>query len=189
MTEHPSDAPSSQVPTLRGERLTLRAPTASDAGDRLRAGRHAEFVRLCGGDTRDLQPLTAAEAAAWYRRLAAEPLGWAIALDGRCIGSARLHSLVAHDRRARYAIGLFAPESWGRGYGSEATRLVLGHAFGPLGLHRVDLRVLASNRRAIACYEKCGFRREGLERESALVDGAWQDDVIMSILEHEWRSA
>lgn len=58
-----------------------------------------------------------------------------------------------------------------------------------LGLHRVDLRVLAYNHRAIACYEKCGFVREGVEREGALVAGEWHGDVMMSILEAEYRAA
>ena len=40
----------------------------------------------------------------------------------------------------------------------------------------------------IRCYEKCGFVREGVERESAWVDGAWADDVLMAILEHEYRA-
>jgi site-specific DNA recombinase len=53
---------------------------------------------------------------------------------------------------------------------------------------RVDLRVLAFNKRAIACYEKCGFVREGVVRESVVIGGEWQSDVLMSILEHEYGS-
>jgi len=55
----------------------------------------------------------------------------------------------------------------GQGLGTEVTRVVLDFAFGPLALHRVGLRVLAYNRRAIGCYEKCGFQEEGREREPA----------------------
>jgi RimJ/RimL family protein N-acetyltransferase len=47
--------------------------------------------------------------------------------------------------------------------------------------------VLSFNVRALRCYEKCGFVREGIGRESALVGGAWVDDVMMSILEREYR--
>ncbi len=46
--------------------------------------------------------------------------------------------------------------------------------------------VLASNGRAIACYHKCGFREEGREREAAWVNGAWQDDIIMGVLDREF---
>jgi len=65
--------------------------------------------------------------------------------------------------------------------------LVLGYAFDVLHLHRVDLRMLAFNERAIACYEKCGFVKEGIEREGVFVGGEWQSDALMSILEQEYR--
>ncbi len=45
--------------------------------------------------------------------------------------------------------------------------------------------MLADNARAIACYRRCGFREEGREREAALVDGTWRDDLVMGILAHE----
>lgn len=175
------------VPVLRGQRLVLRTPRESDKRDRLACGRNPEEVRMYGGDHRDLPPLTPEEVERWYARQCAEPLGWMIELGDRCIGTARLHSLDEANRRARYAIGIFDATAWSRGYGTEATRLVLRYAFTTLALHRVDLRVLDYNHRAIACYEKCGFIREGIEREGALVAGEWHSDMMMSILEHEYR--
>ena len=97
--------------------------------------------------------------------------GLVIEVDGRCIGSIRLHSLNKADRHARLAIGIDVAPLRGRGIGTEAVRLLLRHAFDTLGLHRIDLRVLSYNTRAIACYQRCGFVREGVERESALVAG------------------
>ncbi len=141
---------------------------------------------MVGGDPRTLPPLTPNEVEQWYHQVAGDRLHWIIALEGRCIGSARLHSLDEANRSARYAIGLFDPACWGQGYGTEATRLVLRYAFETLRLHRVALRVLDFNHRAIACYEKCGFVREGVEREGSLIGGEWQSDVWMSILEHEF---
>jgi hypothetical protein len=55
-------------------------------------------------------------------------------------------------------------------------------------LHRVDLRVIAYNTSAIACYRKCGFVEEGRERETVLVEDRWQDDVLMSLLEDEYQA-
>ena len=173
---------------LRGPRVTLRPPRPADQADRLRVGFVPEFVRMCGGDPGQARAYTAEDAAAWYARIAAEPHGWAMEAEGRCIGMARLHSLDEEHRRARYAIGIFDPAAWGQGYGTEATRLVLCYGFEMLRLHRVDLRVIAYNERAIACYAKCGFVREGIEREGALIAGEWHSDVMMSILEHEYRA-
>src|ERR687893_200076 len=65
--------------------------------------------------------------------------------------------------RASFAIGIFEAGGRNRGLGTEMTRLVLGYAFEVMKLHRVSLRVLAYNHRAIASYEKCGFVREGVE--------------------------
>jgi [ribosomal protein S5]-alanine N-acetyltransferase len=168
--------------------VLLRPLRPEDADDRLRAGRVAEFVHMCGGDPRDLPPMTAEQAQGWYARLSGEPHCFAIQVEGRCVGHVLLHHVEAADRRGRLAIGIFDPACWGRGIGTLATRLMLRHAFEMLRLHRVDLRVLEYNARAIACYEQCGFRHEGLERESACVLDAWHSDVIMGILEHEYAA-
>jgi RimJ/RimL family protein N-acetyltransferase len=127
-------------------------------------------------------------AERWYRDVVGDPLAWIIETDGVCAGVVRLHSVVERDKRARLAIGLLHPDLLGRGTGTIAIRILLRHAFDTLQLHRVDLRVLSFNVRALRCYEKCGFVREGVERESAFFDGAWVDDVVMSILEHEYRA-
>ncbi|MBV9170827.1 MAG: GNAT family N-acetyltransferase, partial [Chloroflexi bacterium] len=105
-----------------------------------------------------------------------------------CAGVVRLHSVAERDKRARLAIGLLHPDLLGRGTGTIAIRILLRHPFDTLQLHRVDLRVLSFNVRALRCSEKCGVVREGVERESAFFDGAWVDDVVMSILEHEYRA-
>jgi len=111
-----------------------------------------------------------------------------IEAEGRCIGNARLTILDEENRRARYAIGLFDTAAWNRGYGTEATRIVLRYAFDVLHLHRVDLVVLEYNHRAIACYKKCGFVQEGVARETTVVVNQWHNDVLMSILEGEYRT-
>lgn len=172
---------------LAGPRVLLRRPRETDKADRLACGRSEEYVRMVGGDHRNMQPLTAERVNRWYEETAAEPYGWVMEVDGRCIGTTRLHALNEENRRARYAIGIFDASYWGQGLGTEAMRLVLAFAFDDLGLHRVDLRVLGYNRRAIACYAICGFVQEGVEREGALIAGEWQSDVWMSILEQEYR--
>ncbi len=76
----------------------------------------------------------------------------------------------------------------GKGIGTQAIHLLLQHAFGELKLHRIGIRVLAYNTRAIRAYEKCGFVREGRERETAFVNGAWHDDIMMGLLATEYRT-
>ena len=175
-------------PTLYGARVLLRPPVPSDKADRLRCGRDPELHRMWGGDTRTNLPFTAEDADRWHSKTASDPLRWVIEFQGRAIGELRLHSLDAIDRRARLAVGIFDAGCWGQGLGTDAVRCVLAHAFDTLRLHRVDLRVLTFNHRAIACYEKCGFVKEGVEREGAYIAGEWQSDIMMSILEQEYRA-
>jgi len=65
------------------------------------------------------------------------------------------------------------------------TRLTLAWAFDVLGVHRVQLEVLASNSRAINCYLACGFRQEGVRREAELYPGGWKDFIMMALLRSE----
>ncbi|TCQ03315.1 acetyltransferase (GNAT) family protein [Rhizobium sp. PP-F2F-G36] len=84
------------------------------------------------------------------------------------------------------AIGIYDPTLLSKGLGSEAILLLIRYAFADLQLHRIGIRVLAYNQRAIRAYEKCGFVVEGREREAAFVNDAWHDDVMMGLLEHEF---
>jgi RimJ/RimL family protein N-acetyltransferase len=85
-------------------------------------------------------------------------------------------------------IGLGEREYWGKGYGTEAMRLILRYAFHELNLERVSLEAFADNARAIRSYEKAGFRHEGLQREAMRRDGRRQDVVSMGIRREEWEA-
>lgn len=180
---------SDPVPCIVGERVRLRPFRPTDTVERLALGREPEIVRGFGGDPDAMAPLTEDEVRHFVDKNIADPLAWAIEVEARWLGGIRLHSLDRHDHRARLAIGLYDVRQLGRGLGREAIRLVLSHAFGPLNLHRVDLRVVATNERAIRCYRACGFQEEGRERESARVGGQWHDDVIMGLLAHEYHAS
>lgn len=193
-TTNPLEAGPAPVPILCGQQLTLRPPHPRDIEARQRHGRSAEFQRMVGGDDPQDGPMDRAAAERWFEQITAAPYCWIIERNGEggapgeAIGHARLHKIDPANRRARYAIGIFDPACWGRGYGTQATQLVLGYAFETLRLHRVDLRVLAFNQRAIRSYAKCGFVQEGIEREGAWINGRWESDVWMSILEDEYRA-
>ena len=68
------------------------------------------------------------------------------------------------------------------GAGTEALRLALRHAFGPMGLHKIYLRVLEYNARAIRTYQKCGFKIEGTLRDEMRVLGHWHNLIYMGAL-------
>ena len=132
-------------------------------------------------------PFTHADAERWYTDLGREELGWVIEFEGRCVGSARLHSLDASLKQAHLAVALFAPQHRGIGLGTETVRLVLTHAFDTLELSVVRLRVLAFNTRAIKCYRRCGFHE--VAREPVSLDGEAAEDILMELRASEFRDA
>ena len=100
--------------------------------------------------------------------------------------------LLAIDRRNRSAtVGRMLvgpPELRGKGIGEQIVRELLRVAFQELSLHRVVLRVLDFNKSAIRCYEKVGFKQEGLLRDVYKLGEEYWSMCIMSMLEDEWRS-
>jgi RimJ/RimL family protein N-acetyltransferase len=124
------------------------------------------------------------------RALGADSLALAVHVreSDRLIGTCALSQLDSDNGSALYHITIGERDAWGRGYGTEATRLMLGHAFGRLGLHRVALSVFSFNERAIRSYRSCGFVVEGRAREAIWRDGRWWDEVSMSILESDWKA-
>ncbi|KQU86027.1 GNAT family N-acetyltransferase [Ensifer sp. Root31] len=182
------NASSTPPPELKGQGFHLRRPEGGDVEARLALGRDPEIHRMFGGSATFARAFGQADAEAWVQHLVEHPAAWIIDRNGP-IGEVRLDNINRVDRRASFAIGIFNPKLLGQGLGTAVTKLVLAHAFGALGLHRVSLRVLAFNERAIASYRKCGFSVEGRERETALIDDAWHDDIMMGILAHEFSAA
>lgn len=101
------------------------------------------------------------------------------------IGITELHHLDLDNRQASF--GLLIGQT-GEGYGPEVAGLVLDYAFGPLALNRVWVQVDERNTRGIRAYQKAGFRREGLLRESRYVDGRYHNTLLMAVLRGEWRA-
>jgi RimJ/RimL family protein N-acetyltransferase len=178
----------SDLPALQGKRVTLRRARDDDFHARLKLGTDAEIFRMYGGSLSDLRPMTECAAKRWVRRLLEHDHAWIIEAD-RLIGEIRLDRLDLRDRRAGLAVGIEDASQLGKGLGTEAIVLVLGYAFGVLKLHRISVRVVDYNVRAIRAYRKCGFIVEGREREAAFVDGTWHDDVMMAILDREYLAA
>jgi RimJ/RimL family protein N-acetyltransferase len=108
-------------------------------------------------------------------------------LDGdQLIGSTGLGGNLRTHAEAFVGIGIGDPDFWGKGYGSEAMRLILGYAFQELNLQRVSLDVFEYNPRAIHSYEKVGFKHEGRMRGALLREGRRWDMFFMGILREEW---
>ncbi len=105
----------------------------------------------------------------------------------RLIGTCAFSQLDGDNGSALYHITIGEHSGWGHGYGTEATQLMLSHAFRQLALHRVALTVFEFNERAIRSYRKCGFEVEGRARDAIFRDGRFWDEIHMSVLAEEWE--
>jgi len=175
------------APILKLDNILLRKPKIEDIQARILYGRSAEFVKMCGGDTRNMNDFTLEDANSWYVKILKHPCKWVVEINGDMVGTASL-SIYSDDNKASYAMRIFNDTLFGKGIGTKVTNMVLEYAFTTLKLHRVDLRVLEYNKRAIRCYEKCGFVQEGIEREGAYIEDEYVSDIMMSILQHEYVS-
>lgn len=90
-------------------------------------------------------------------------------------------------RDAFVGIGIYNRADWGKGYGTDAMKIMLRYAFTELNLRRVTLSVFGYNPRAVRSYEKAGFRHEGRLRGALLKDGKRWDMLYMGIIFDEWK--
>ena len=79
--------------------------------------------------------------------------------------------------------------SEGRGLVTRAVSVVLDHAFGSLGLHRVELQTTTDNTRSRAVARRLGFTQEGVRREAAAFPGGPRHVMVYGLLACEWRAA
>jgi len=75
---------------------------------------------------------------------------------------------------------------WSKGYGSEARLLLLDFAFSERGFNRIWALILENNIASRRMFEKCGYKTEGVLRQSIYKNGKFQNQVIMSNLQEEF---
>lgn len=164
---------------LRSEHFDGYWPMLTDPeGSRL-TGTHAQF--------------TVEQVQAWLggAKDRHDRADWAIVdrADGTVLGEVVLNELDEDNASMAFRISLVGSRVYGRGYGTKATRLVVGYGLDVVGLHRIHLGVYDFNPRAQRVYEKCGFVKEGVARDTLHWDGDWHDEVLMSILATDPRPA
>ncbi len=105
--------------------------------------------------------------------------------EGRLIGLCGLHHATPEVRDAEADLLIGDRSVWGKGYGTDAMRVLCRFGFEQMGLHRIHLWVYTRNVAAVRVYEKVGFSHEGIARQSWFKDGEFLDAHLMSLLEGE----
>lgn len=113
-------------------------------------------------------------------------LGICIKENDKLIGTVNIQEIDYINRTCHVPILIGAKEEWSKGYATEARMLALRFAFYERGMNRVWATILDSNTPSIRLNEKCGFKKEGILRQSIFKDGVYHDQVIMSILRDEF---
>lgn len=128
-------------------------------------------------------PVSREDHDRWLARITNAPdvRIFAIRVGGQLIGTCQLFDISMQHRSAELQIRIGEKPARGNGYGTAAVLKLLDYAV-CLGLHRVWLRAFATNHAAIRCYEKCGFLKEGLQKDVALIEGKWVDIILMGAL-------
>ena len=150
----------------------------------------AEFSRQLHGNA--IRPMSLAQAEREITRDVVENkdeiyFGIYTLTDNKLIGSCSIEPMWSH-RNAWVAIGIGNPAYRGKGYGTDAMRLLIGYGFRELDLQKITLSAFNYNQRAIRSYEKAGFIREVVKRAALYRDGQRYDELVMGILRCEWEA-
>ncbi len=106
--------------------------------------------------------------------------------DGAIVGVINLSQIFMKAFRSAYS-GYFAHvDHAGRGYMTEGLRLAIDHAFGPLGLHRVEANIQPGNEASRRLVRRLGFTLEGYSPRYLFIDGAWRDHERWAITLEDW---
>lgn len=173
-----------------GERVRLTGVSHDDLPTMAGWYEDAGFLRLM--DAVVARPKTAADLKEWLDQANKSNNGYLLGIrpvgDDELLGFVELDGILWNQQTAFLGIAIGARAHWDQGYGTEAMELALRFAFDELNLHRVSLTVFSYNLRAIALYEKLGFQREGIQRETLHRDGQRYDLVWYGLLRREWEA-
>ena len=175
-------------PLLQGNTILLRPIRVEDAGALFASLDDKEVDRLTGTQ----QTFTLEQIQNFYATVgeADDRADYAIIPktdSTQTVGEVVLNEIDWTNRSSSFRIALFGQQFFGKGYGTEATELIIQYGFENLDLHRIELEVYDFNPRAARVYEKVGFRREGVKRDTLLWDGVYHNAIVMSILKPEYE--
>lgn len=186
---HTARMPLDPITTIATPRLEL-VPLAPE---------HLDDLMAVNGDDRVTRFLP---YATWASRLDAE--AWFIRMQGlqdaggtrqlvlkrlsdaRAIGTLLLFRHEEASRRAELGYAM-AADCWGQGYMREAVRGACAHAFGPLGLRRLEAEVNPANAASCRLLAQVGFVHEGTLRQRWTAKDHTYDTHLMGLLLQDWQ--
>ncbi len=139
-----------------------------------------------------ITPFSAAREEDWFEAIQKKPVEeQPFAIEVRqadqwvLIGNTGLFQINYIARNAELGIFIGDRDFINKGWGTKAIKWMIHYAFNDLNLRRLYLHVLEGNGRAIRCYEKAGFIREGILRDHAFINGRYCNVIVMGFLRSE----
>lgn len=171
---------------LEGKMVRLRAPERGDLPVFVKWINDPEVVEFLQFEP----PMSIEDEEVWFQHMIqSRDRTFVIETkEGRPIGNIGLIGMDWRNRKTDIGIMIGEKDAWDHGYGTDSMMVVLRYLFEELNLNRIGLYVDVHNDRALRCYEKCGFSKEGIVRQYRFKDGRYIDSVQMSILHQDWKS-
>lgn len=172
---------------IPGEKVNLRPVEPADLERMVAWSQDPEIAECLDGN----YPTNMEEAAAWLQGVLSDRHNkrWSIVTkEGTLIGDIELDQIAWRSAHAELRICIGEKVFWNQGLGTDAVKAVVAYAFKEMGLEQVYLRVFTENSRAVRCYTKAGFRKEGrIERRDT--SGRQREILLMRILRSEYMRA
>lgn len=157
-----------------------------DLGNHYRWANNDNLRRLVGGAPR---PKSFVDLEIWFKSVQDDPKQEIYSIKSSQadhVGWVQLTDIDFVSGLAQVGI-LIDEEYWGQGFGHDSLVALIKYAFEDLRLHRLEAQVLAINLPSLNLFERVGFGREGLKRESYYTSGRYLDAVQMGLLSREFR--
>lgn len=103
---------------------------------------------------------------------------------GKYIGGCGIQNVNWLARIATVGIMIGDKDFWGKGYGTDAMKVLIKFIFDDMNIRKIKLNTFSFNSRAIKCYEKCGFKVEGVLKDEIFKDGKYYDEIAMAIFKN-----
>jgi RimJ/RimL family protein N-acetyltransferase len=184
-----------EMAMIYGDRIRFRAAERSDLPTFVKWINDPEVTAGLGMH----HPYSQAEEDDWFEKMLARPPDEHVMVievkqdavetseaSWKVIGTIGFGKIDWRNSAAEFGINIGEKDYWNKGYGTEAVRLLAKYGFTTLNLHRIFLRVLETNSRAIRAYEKAGFTHEVRYRQAEFRNGKYIDMLLMSLLKDEF---
>jgi [ribosomal protein S5]-alanine N-acetyltransferase len=175
---------------LLTSRLLMRAPRTGDVGEirRLLRYNHAHLkpwnpAPPAGEDPSSITEITKAvlrQRRDWKGGRSFVFMPALRATPSRFVGKVALNGIMRGAMYGAYLGYWMDVDHQGQGLVTEAIEAVLGFAFGPAGLHRVQAAIMPRNEKSLRVIEKLGFRREGYAERYLQIAGRWEDHILFA---------